>query len=122
MKEELLGIDRERLENETPLQDAYNRIQKAQERLKMKEDNWAGRSQGMRCATCIWWVEKAPQPIMRHKIYPLENMRVEEVPMNQADRRAGIGRCRRHAPTMSGFPVVYESDWCGDHKIDEGKV
>lgn len=29
-----------------------------------------------------------------------------------------IGRCRRHAPTMEGFPVVYiEDDWCGDHKI-----
>ncbi len=25
-------------------------------------------------------------------------------------------RCRRHAPTMSGFPAVYPSDWCGDHK------
>jgi len=30
-----------------------------------------------------------------------------------------IGRCRRHAPTMNGFPVVYESDWCGDHRLDE---
>ena len=29
-----------------------------------------------------------------------------------------IGRCRRHAPTMGGYPVVYpDSDWCGDHKI-----
>jgi len=28
------------------------------------------------------------------------------------------GRCRRHAPTMSGYPVVYiNNDWCGDHKI-----
>lgn len=33
-----------------------------------------------------------------------------------------LGRCRRHAPTMNGFPVVYEDDWCGDHKIDENKV
>jgi hypothetical protein len=30
-----------------------------------------------------------------------------------------LGRCRRHAPTMSGFPVVYEDDWCGDHKLKE---
>ena len=30
-----------------------------------------------------------------------------------------IGRCRRHAPTMSGFPVVFDTDWCGDHKLDE---
>ena len=28
-----------------------------------------------------------------------------------------VGRCRRHAPTMGGFPVVYPSDWCGDHKL-----
>ena len=28
-------------------------------------------------------------------------------------------RCRRHAPTMQGFPPVYETDWCGDHKIDK---
>ena len=28
-------------------------------------------------------------------------------------------RCRRHAPTMAGYPAVYESDWCGDHKLDK---
>lgn len=28
-------------------------------------------------------------------------------------------RCRRHAPTMSGYPAVFESDWCGDHKLDK---
>lgn len=29
-----------------------------------------------------------------------------------------IGRCRRNAPSMAGFPVVYPlDDWCGDHKI-----
>ena len=28
-------------------------------------------------------------------------------------------RCRRHAPTMQGFPAVYLSDWCGDHKMDK---
>jgi len=33
-----------------------------------------------------------------------------------------LGRCRRHAPTMSGFPAVFAQDWCGDHKLDEGKV
>ena len=26
-------------------------------------------------------------------------------------------RCRKHAPTLSGFPAVYLTDWCGDHKI-----
>jgi hypothetical protein len=29
-----------------------------------------------------------------------------------------IGRCRRNAPTMDGFPVVYpDVDFCGNHKI-----
>jgi len=29
-----------------------------------------------------------------------------------------LGRCRRRAPTMAGYPVVYHKhDWCGDHKI-----
>jgi len=27
-----------------------------------------------------------------------------------------LGRCRRSAPTMNGYPVVYDTDWCGDHK------
>jgi hypothetical protein len=31
-----------------------------------------------------------------------------------------IGRCRKHAPTMGGYPVVYITDWCGDHKLNEG--
>lgn len=30
-----------------------------------------------------------------------------------------FGRCRRHAPTMSGYPAVFGHDWCGDHKLDE---
>ena len=33
-----------------------------------------------------------------------------------------IGRCRRHAPTMNGYPVVFVNDWCGDHKLDEEKI
>lgn len=57
------------------------------------QDNWAHRSIGMKCLTCMWFVAKAN----------------------------GIGRCRRHSPAPSGggWPVVYQSDWCGDHKLDE---
>jgi hypothetical protein len=33
-----------------------------------------------------------------------------------------VGRCRKHAPTMGGYPAVYMNDWCGDHKLDENKV
>lgn len=38
------------------------------------------------------------------------------------DSRGELGRCRRHAPTVNGFPAVFESDWCGDHKLDENKI
>jgi len=58
-------------------------------------DPWVHRSAGMRCKTCMWYVEKAP---------------------------GFIGRCRRHAPTMGGYPVVFPTDWCGDHKLDETKA
>jgi len=28
-------------------------------------------------------------------------------------------RCRKHAPTMNGFPAVYPTDWCGDHRLSK---
>lgn len=33
-----------------------------------------------------------------------------------------IGRCRRNAPTIKGWPAVFLEDWCGEHKIDENKI
>lgn len=55
------------------------------------EDPWRGRSEGMVCATCMYYVPKNLE----------------------------LGRCRRHAPTMAGYPVVFPRDWCGDHKLNE---
>jgi hypothetical protein len=63
-------------------------------------DPWKHRSAGMRCATCMWYVAKATA--------------------DGSD--AKLGRCRRHAPTMNGYPVVFPADWCGDHKLDETKA
>jgi len=60
----------------------------------LKNDNWKHRSDTMRCRTCMYFVEKSDL----------------------------LGRCRRHSPTMKGWPVVYHSDWCGDHKLDADKV
>jgi hypothetical protein len=40
----------------------------------------------------------------------------------ETDRAIQLGRCRRHAPTMNGYPAVFEDDWCGDHKLDENKI
>jgi hypothetical protein len=64
------------------------------------QDPWAHRSKKMRCATCMWFVEKSREGL---------------------DLDYTIGRCRRHSPTMNGYPVVYATDWCGDHKLDENK-
>ena len=33
-----------------------------------------------------------------------------------------LGRCRRYAPTMNGWPAVFSTDWCGNHKMDENKI
>ena len=60
-----------------------------------KKDNWEGRKSGMICATCIFFVPKG---------------------------KKNFGRCRRHAPTLSGWPGMYDTDWCGDHKLDEDEI
>lgn len=62
-------------------------------------DNWKHRSKFMSCITCMWYVVK-----------------------NRELGLSSIGRCRKRAPTMNGYPVVFESDFCGDHKIDENKL
>lgn len=65
-------------------------------------DPWKHRSQHMRCRTCMWFaVKESPTPVLPDNL---------------------VGRCRRHAPTMSGYPVVFINDWCGDHKLNEEKA
>lgn len=66
------------------------------------QDPWKHRSAGMRCQTCMWYVPKAGA--------------------NVSKERGTFGRCRRHAPTMGGYPAVFGMDWCGDHRLDESKV
>ena len=68
------------------------------------KDPWIHRSYHMKCRTCMWYVAKVPSADNMPKDYQ------------------GIGRCRRHAPSMTGYPVVWCSDWCGDHKLDENKL
>jgi len=60
------------------------------------KDPWAHRSDGMKCGTCMFAVPKSGS--------------------------INVGRCRRHAPTMNGYPVIFITDWCGDHKLDETKI
>jgi len=52
-------------------------------------DNWRDQSTHC-CATCMAWVEKAND----------------------------LGRCRRNAPTLDGWPATFASDWCYQHKLD----
>lgn len=70
-------------------------------------DNWQHRSANMRCESCMWYAPKAAEAVESEE--KSTNMR----------RPDYFGRCRRHAPTMTGFPAVYGTDWCGDHKLDE---
>jgi hypothetical protein len=82
------------------------------------EDCWAHRSAGMKCRTCMWFALKKYKPQMIQEncdpTFPAEP--VKYINNNR------IGRCRRHAPTMNGYPVVFQEDWCGDHKLDETKI
>lgn len=70
-----------------------------------ERDMWKHRSIGMRCSTCMWFVQKVNGDCAKI-----------------ADPRGEFGRCHRHAPTMNGYPGVFETDWCGDHTADENKL
>lgn len=60
----------------------------------MGKDNWLNQSTFC-CDTCRYYVPKTDT----------------------------IGRCRRHSPVVGeGWPAVYPSDWCGDHKMDHQKI
>ena len=52
------------------------------------------------CLSCMWFVEK----------------------VNHDGKNVFLGRCRRHAPTLSGYPAVFAEDWCGDLKLDENTI
>jgi hypothetical protein len=94
-------------------------IEALQGSAQENKDPWIHRSQHMRCRTCMYFVEKlaAPRGVVSARsdsggINVTATISIERV----------LGRCRRHAPTMSGFPAVFDSDWCGDHKLDENKL
>lgn len=82
---------------------AKGRILASMERAREK-DPWKGRSEGMRCRSCVFYVPKARGD---GRITTSEHE---------------IGRCRRNAPTMRGFPAVFPQDWCGEHRIDENRI
>ena len=71
------------------------------------KDPWTNRSKGMRCATCIFFVPKRPELQTSTQTFSLSGI---------------LGRCRRHAPTLDGYPAVFQADWCGDHKLNEANL
>lgn len=79
-------------------------------------DPWAHRSTGMRCASCMWFVEKVHDKAFGSTL----NDNRAAIELNP--ERVRLGRCRRHAPTMNGYPACFATDWCGDHKLDENKI
>lgn len=82
-------------------------------------DNWKHRSESMKCKTCMWFVEKVKAEMVLSQS-AIDPSVVAVYP--KITSPVIFGRCRRHSPTMNGFPAVFGSDWCGDHKLDEGKV
>jgi hypothetical protein len=87
-------------------------------------DNWKHRSQGMRCNSCMFFVPKVPQNdfIVAEKSACLGHPGRPVTASEMLKPSYDLGRCRRHAPTMNGWPVVFVNDWCGDHKLDEEKL
>jgi hypothetical protein len=73
-------------------------------------DPWGHCSSGVRCKTYMWLVPKYP---CEEPVFEAET--VAFVPVH-------VGHCRRHAPTMNGYPIVFVNDWCGDHRLDEAKL
>jgi len=101
-------------------------------------DNWDNRVIRMRCSTCRYFVPKdlyimpiASQedaggaPVPDDDWWPRgEPIMPGPVPPKPPEPDSGnaLGRCRRHAPKLKGWPVVFATDWCGDHKLDENKI
>jgi hypothetical protein len=67
-------------------------------------DHW-DRKTDFGCSSCMFYVGKKEHA-------------------HEDSKESGVqeGRCRRHAPTMKGYPVVFSDDWCGEHKRGSNPV
>ena len=79
------------------------------------DDNWKHRSTTMKCSSCMWFTQKVPTD---------RPDRPDRPEKTAGDSTSILGRCKRHSPctVVIGWPVVFSTDWCGDHKIDENKI
>lgn len=78
-------------------------------------DNWIQGHDNMLCKACMWFKEKSQSTRKLEGQAAKASMQEEEPPKH-------LGRCRKHAPTLDGWPVMFGTDWCGDHKLDENKA
>lgn len=85
-------------------------------------DPWKHRSEGMKCKTCMWFCPKEPDSMQLELYHKQQLASRDEGSEMPAPPGVNLGRCRRHAPTMSGYPVVFVNDWCGDHKLNEKAI
>lgn len=89
------------------------------------KDPWANRNKGMKCETCMYFVEKKSDETKLELgecgafIPKVSDGVITRVSLSVNKKL--FGRCRRNAPTMKGFPV-YGDDWCGEHRLDENKI
>lgn len=82
-------------------------------------DPWKHRSAGMTCATCMWSVIKVRTTLIQAGSQVGKSLSPDEL---DREPLPVLGRCRRRAPTMNGYPAIFQTDWCGDHKLDENKI
>ncbi len=94
----------------------------------MAEDNWSDRST-FECSTCMWFIGKGGGLLTADRrvqtdATPTDVREAQAIagkgPVNSVRVQTRVlGRCRRHAPVSGGhgWPAVYTSDWCGDHKV-----
>ena len=73
-------------------------------------DKW-DRKTNFNCASCMFFVPKwQPESYVNCCGEIVKNVEPQK------------GRCRRRAPKLGGYPVVYATDWCGEHKIGSNPV
>ena len=57
----------------------------------MKDDNWKHCGLSMKCGSCMWWIQKTGNS--------------GDINLSSNSKIDPLDRCRRHAPTMNGFPA-----------------
>jgi hypothetical protein len=82
-------------------------------------DNWGDRLSRMICKTCRFFVPKQVPEYSMGGAAPEAQSQEHPPRLGIPPIHYDLGRCRRHAPTLRGWPVVYNTDWCGDHKLSE---